>query len=365
MKKTAAALMACAAVFTAACTKGGQTAPTNSPTLTAPTIDTPTNDVQLDGLRPTLTLVNGTSSESGTRTYEFQVSDSSAFTSVTFSRTGVAEDPSGRTSFTPEQDLQSATRFYWRARLVQGSTSSAWSSVGSFRTRVVGFNRPGELYDPLVHGDTVGTPVGASTYVPGKGLRLDNVNAFVRYELPQTISAGEFSVEIEGLHPNGPDHKLKLFSMSDGPGNLIGSRYESAVHYRGINGNPDNCISFKTVWGDHSIKLEPDLGQRRAAVQSLNPNTTYLFTATWTSNAFRVVVREGGATGGVIYDLAIPAPAGTGPYAPTPHYAYLGATSGVFQSDAGSWPGATFRNVWIANRERPATLGNAVSPLGR
>jgi hypothetical protein len=96
----------------------------------------------------------------------------------------------------------------------------------------------------------------------------------------------------------------------------------------------------------------------------LNPTTTYLFQATWTSNSFRVVVREGGANGSVIYDLTAAAPAGTGPYAPTPHYAYLGATSGLFQSDAGSWPGATFRNVWIANRSRPSSLGSAFRPVG-
>jgi hypothetical protein len=274
-------------------------------------------------------------------------------------RTGVAEGAAGRTSFTPEQDLQSATRFYWRARLVQGSTSSPWSSTGSFRTRLVGFNRAGELYDPLVHGDTIGNRVGVTSFVPGRGIKLENVNAHVRYELPQTISAGEFSVEVEGLHPNGPDHKLKILSMFDGPGNLIGSRYESAVHYRGVNGNPENCISFKTVWGDHDIKLEPDFAARAAGVRLLNPTTTYLFQATWAANAFLVIVKEGGVNGTVIYNHAETAPPGTGPYAPAPHYAYLGATTGLFQSDAGSWPGATYRNVWLANRERPASLGSA------
>ena len=34
----------------------------------------------------------------------------------------------------------------------------------------------------------------------------------------ETMTSGEFSVEVEGLRPNGPDHKLKIFSMSDTTG---------------------------------------------------------------------------------------------------------------------------------------------------
>jgi hypothetical protein len=361
--------LACAASFGAAACRGGSstpppTAPTpNAPTLTAPALDGPTGDLQLDTLRPTLSVFNGTSNQTGTRTYEFQIAEGDAFANIILTRTGVAEGAGGRTSFTPDQDLQPTARLHWRARLAQGSILSGWSPTGVFRTRQAGYNRPGELYDPLVQGETVGTRVGATTFVSGKGLRIENASAFVRYELPQTISAGEFSVEVEGLRPNGPDHKLKIMSMFEGPGNLIGSRYESAVHYRGANGNPDNCISFKTVWGDQSIRLEPDLGQRLAAVRALDPAATYLFQALWTSNSFRVVVRQGGAAGSVIYDLTINAPPGTGPYAPTPHYAYLGATSGLFGSDAGSWPGVTYRNVWISTRARPASIGNAADPV--
>ena len=41
------------------------------------------------------------------------------------------------------------------------------------------------------------------------GEAVERYNAVYR----ETISDGEFSVEVEGLHPNGPNHKLKIFSM--------------------------------------------------------------------------------------------------------------------------------------------------------
>jgi hypothetical protein len=372
------------ALLALACSGDGSSPPSTptpgAPKLTAPSIDAPSSDAQLDTLRPTLTVSNGTSDQpAGGRTYEFQVSDNSNFAAATapglsgfaatVSKTGVPESASGKTSFTVESDLQPATRYYWRARLVQGSTSSDWSSAGTFRSKLVGFNRGAELYDPLIHSETVGAPFGSTSFVPGKGLRIESESAYLRYQLAQTIPAGEFSVEVEGLRPNGPGtsegSKLKVFSMMDGTGDLISSRYQLSVQYRGVNGNPDNAISFKAVWGDRDVKLEPDFAQRAAGVRALDPARTYFWQATWTPTTFRLVVRDDSSTGNVIYDRAITAPPGTGPYAPTPHFAYLGANSGFYNTETGSWPGAIYRNVWLSDKPRPASLGSALAGLTR
>jgi hypothetical protein len=328
--------------------------------LAAPTAESPADDEQLTTLRPTLSVRNGTANQTGTRTYEFQIADNADFSPVAVTRPGIAEDASGKTSFTPDADLQASTRFYWRARATQGGTSSSWSAPGRFRTKVVGYNRPGELYDPLTAGETLGTIVGAGTFVTGQGLRIDSENSYVRYQLPQTIQNGEMSVEVQGLRANGPGQKLKIFSMMDGTGDLISSRYQLSVQYRGINGNPDNCISFKAVWGDKDVKLEPDFGQRAAGVMALDPTRTYLWQASWTSTTFRLMIRDGGPGGAVIYDRSITAPAGTGPYSPSPHYVYLGANSGAYGTETGSWPGAVYRNLWVGNRTRPASLGSSL-----
>ena len=99
--------------------------------------ESPANNDQLDTLRPTLTVTNGTSTQSGARTYEFQISDRADFAAMsapagTFmivaTKTGVPEGTNGRTSYTPDQDLQPTTRFYWRARVAQGAATSDWSA---------------------------------------------------------------------------------------------------------------------------------------------------------------------------------------------------------------------------------------------
>ncbi len=201
---------------------------TGTVTLSTPAPVSPANNEQLSTLRPTLTVQNATSSnQSGTRTYEFQVSDRTDFTMgasltasflVAVNQTGVAEGADGRTSFTSSADLQPATRMYWRARVVQGSSSSDWSSPAMFRTKLVGYNRPGELYDPLIHSESIGSHRWRAHVDSRQGLRLDTERSYVRYQLGEAITNGEFSVEVEGLHPGGPDHKLKIFSMNDRDG---------------------------------------------------------------------------------------------------------------------------------------------------
>jgi len=330
--------------------------------LTAPAVESPGGDLQLGTLRPTLTVRNGTSDQAGTRTYEFQVSDRTDFTSsgttqVVVARTGVAEGSGGTTSLTLDQDLPATSRMFWRARLVQGSANSDWSEPGTFRTKRVGFNRANELFDPLIHGETVGTLIGTGTYVDGQGVRLENQQAYVRYQLPNTVAAGEFSVDVRGLRPNGPGDKLKILTMHNSTGDGLNSKYNMSVQYRGVNGNPDNCVAFKAVWGDDSVRLEPDAAERSSAVFSFDPNKTYHFQAIWTSNSIRVVIKDGGVNGNVFFDRTEFAPGGTGPYAPSPHFAFIGSNNAVFSAlEAGTWPGVTYSNVWLGSGPRPENL---------
>ncbi len=342
------------------------TAPTTP--LTAklvPTLQSPADGDSVPTFRPTLTVRNSTSDQAGAKVYEFQISDRSDFSNLVVRQASVPEDSSGTTSFTPDFDLQTTTRMYWRSRATQGTTVSDWSATRNFTTPVMGYNRPGELYDPLVFGATVGLPIGSTTFIPGKGIRLNDGNSWVQYQLAQPLSSGEFSMEIEGLRPNGPGPKLKVFSMSDGTGDVFRSNYLLVAQYRGSNGNPDNCIAFKALLGDPLFKLEPDFGARLAAVMNLDPSIGYFWKGTW-GNFFHLLVKEGinGRTlydrGILVSDLGVSPSAAT--YNPNPHFAYLGANNGPFGEEDGSFPGAIYRNVWISNKPRPATLGSALRP---
>jgi len=352
--------------------------PTGASKLTAPNAASPNNAEQLTTLRPTLTVTNGSSDQTGTRTYEFQISDrsdfgastsSSQYYMTTLTKTGVTEGI-GSTSVTIDTDLQPATRLYWRARFVQGATTSDWSSVRSLKTQIVGYNKPGELYDPLVNGQTVAElQYKRTTFFPGRGLRVDDSDSYVRYLLPQTIVNGEFSVDVEGLSDapvseNPNTSKLKVFSMTNTTTDIYSSHYNCNVQYRGYNGNPDHAIAFKCLFGDdlEDHQVETDLGARRAGIRSLSASNTYYFKATWGS-FFHLTVQDGGpgastgSGGETIYDYGLNT---SGTYNPSPHYAYLGVNNSG--SETGSWPGAIYRNLWIGSKSRPASLGSALRP---
>ena len=378
-----AALAIVAAATIVACGDKKTTTPTTptppaSASLTAPKLDSPGLNEQLATLRPTLAVQNVTSDQpTGTRTYEFQVSDTTAFSIATtastisgfdaqVSKTGVPEGTGGKTSFSVDADLQPTTVFFWRARAVQGAAIGPWSEIFKFKTKLVGFIRAGELYDPLIHGETVGQIVGSATFVP-QGLQLDSgagFVGFVKYVLPQTVSSGEFSMDVMGLRANGPGDKAKVFGMQQGPddSDFVTNKYRVDIQYRGINGVPPNCIQFRVLYGsatDTSVRYEPDTAKRNASVVLLNPSTKYYWKATWGS-FFNLLMREGGAagTGQTLYDFGVPTPRGS--YSPNPHYAYLGAPPARSGPEAASIPGSIYSNVWLGSRPRPESLGSAL-----
>jgi hypothetical protein len=345
--------------------------PSGPVSLTAPQPASPSDAEQLSTLRPTLTVQNGSSDRNGTRTYEFQISDKSDFTSsltsvvagyaVVVGKTDVPEGADGRTSFTPDQDLQPTTRFYWRARVVQGGSTSEWSATRRFNSKLVGFIRAGEAYDPLIHSETVGERVGSVDFVPGKGIRLNGHTSYVRYLLPQTLTSGEFSMEVEGLRANGPGNKTKVFGMQEGQDDFITNRYRVDVQYRGSGGVPPNAITWRAMFGSDGEKLEPDQATRFASVFPLDPSRTYFWKAVWNESGFRLQVLNDGMSGSTLYDYGVTDERVL--YNPNPHYVYLGTPTGRSGDESASIPGTIYRNVWIGSRPRPASLGSALQSM--
>ena len=373
MKIKSAATLLAIALLPAACGRDDSPTapqPTGPATLAAPALEAPAANVQLDTLRPTLTVRNVTSSQAGARTYEFQVSDTTTFTSTatahipgfaaTVGASGVAEGTGGTTSFTLTQDLQPTTVFYWRARAVQGTTTGPWSEPMRFRSKLMGFMRAGELYDPLIHGETIGERIGSTTFLPGRGIQLNDGNSYVRYVLPQAITAGEFSMDVEGLRANGPGDKAKVFGMQEGFSDYITNRYRIDIQYRGVTGVPPNAIQWRVIYGDADdldVRYEPDTAKRFASVFNLNPTTTYHWKFTWGPRINLTMIQDG-LGGATLYDYGMNAPNGT--YNPKPHVAFIGTPVGRSGGEAATIPGTIYRNVWLANRPRPASLGSAL-----
>lgn len=104
----AGALAACGSSSSPATPATPTPLPAPPPTLAKAVPDSPADGEQLDNVRPTLTVVNGTSNQSAAKSYEFQISDNSTFSasaaaSVFFPSTvlsgQVPEDASGKTKY--------------------------------------------------------------------------------------------------------------------------------------------------------------------------------------------------------------------------------------------------------------------------
>ena len=270
------------------------TPPPVTATLTAPAHVTPADDAQTSTLQPELTVVNATSSQSGVKTYEFEVSSASDFTAIVVSTDNVAENANGQTAWTVFRPLQGTTRYWWRARIKQGSSIGPWSTPTRFRSRIEGFNRPGELFDPLTNGSTVGTLVSA-TLLPGQGVRLDSLGSRVTYTLPQNLPEGEFSVLATGLNSNSEGDSTKLFSMQQGSTDMTTNPYRATIEKR-----DHGTITFRFIAGDVNARAD---SAREDYV--FNPSALYFWKFTWGNGFARLVVLEGGENGRICTTKAI------------------------------------------------------------
>ena len=327
---------------------GGTAVAADGSTLkaTAPTPTSPINN-QAVTEAPLLTASASTMKfADGALQYRFQL----------FNDAGALAQDSGLVNtpaFRVTAALNLKVRYTWRVRAEYQGAIGPWSAVGSFVSPEGGYIRGNEAFDPLYNGATVGERIGATTFVSGKGIRLDSNLSYVRYRIPQTITNGEFSMEIEGLQTNASGDKSKVFGMQEGTDDYITNRYRVDVQYRGTTGAPPNSITFRALYGsadDLALRYEPDTAVRLNSVVALNPSTTYFWKATWGSE-FRVTVREGSSTGRVLYDVGVRSPRGT--YNPVPQYAFIGTPSGRSGAESASIPGTIYRNVYIGARPRP------------
>lgn len=312
--------------------------------VTAPAPASPINSAQVTAT-PLLTASASTGAGTTPLSYRFELFNE-AGTRVELSP--LVSSPSYQVTST----LEFAKNYTWRARAEYQTFVGPWSSTARFVSPVGGYLRTGEVFDPLYNGQTVGERVGATTFV-AQGIRIDNTQSYVRYRIPGSVTAGEFSVEVSGLRPNNVGDKLKVMAMSSDGADFITDPYRVDIQYRGSAGFPPNAITFRCLYGsadDLNVRYEPDTTTRLNSVFSLDPNTVYHWKFTWGSSV-RVQVRVGGPTGALIYNVGVNAPTGT--YRPNPWYAYLGAPTGRSGAESASVPGAIYKNVWISANPRP------------
>jgi hypothetical protein len=109
------------------------------PALSAPTPKSPVGGQTTTTLTPPLEATNSTiTGDAGAVTYRFEVSELESFQegSRTSAQDGIAQG-SGTTTWQFTRNLVSNLLYYWRVRSTNGTITSDWSSVATFRTPCV------------------------------------------------------------------------------------------------------------------------------------------------------------------------------------------------------------------------------------
>ena len=308
--------------------------------VAAPNTISPTGGAQAsDTTTLTASTVTGKFASAGALSYRFQVRSGSTVVSE-----GVVAGSGSSVSFTPS-GLADDTNYTWRVQAVRQSANGPWSADASFRSAVGAFIRGNELKDPLTIGRTVGTPVG-STRFTANGIQLLTQDSHVRYQLPTSLAAGEFSMMVTGFDEGSAGDKTKIMSMQEGGGDITTNDYRFTVEKRGAQYSIPGAVTYRIIvgGGEHAI-----FDGTRLPV-AFSDERWYFWKSTWGANFANVEVREDSPTGRVIYSQRVNT---NHEYRPQPHVLYLGAPVGRAGAIDASVPGAIFKQVYAGPGPRP------------
>jgi len=241
--------------------------------------------------------------------------------------------------------LNSDTDYTWRVRGIFQGQNGSWSADGAFKSPIGAYIRANELRDPLTIGRTVGIISGATTFT-SEGLRLDTHESKVTYPLPQTLTAGEFSMMIKGADEGTEGDKSKVFAMQQGTDDITTNSFRFTAELRGANYSEPGSISCRMIAGDG---VSRDCAR---AQKSFDSRRWYFWRVTWNAGtSFNLEVREDSETGRVIY-LFTHALNGR-IYRPSPHNLFIGAPVGRAGPIDATLPGGTYKNVYAGAGPRP------------
>jgi len=317
---------------------------------TAPTLQSPIKGVKLDP-GTNLTLVVGNASAkfaSGTPlAYRFQIFNASG--AQVYNSPLVAGGGSGTTSHVVTTVLDGDQTYSWQARVEYNGAFGPWSGRESFIAPVNdGYIKDGEIYDPLINGKTVGELHGPVTFIPGVGIQLQTWDAYISYQLPNTLLEGEFSLLVTNMPANTKGGKQKVMGMAQGYSDFVENDRRMDI---GKRGDPPGIIDWRFITHDDRIETN---GNERIPYNFL-ANQLYFYNTSWRNNHFQVTITEGGVGGKVIYDYGKDWKGR--PYDPNPHVIYVGAPVGRSGSNAASIENTIYRQIWVSSRPRPAFAG--------
>jgi hypothetical protein len=318
---------------------------------TAPTTQSPTNGSKPTG---TLVLVAGKSTMPYVAvplplSYEFEILTTQG---AHMWSTMVSGDSGSTISVTPDAALNNDQTYNWRVRASYQEARGPWSANAAFvANKPAAFINERTLWDPLD-----GSPfaarriVGAHTWIPGQGLRLDDMTSHVAYEIPNggRIEEGEFSAIIRNTPHNTEGGKTKVFSMTGGYTDATTNHARMSVEKRGDSPTGGIAWRFLTTEDDGVDTIG---GERDIRNMDFNDGP-YFWQATWRNQTFHVLVQEGGPGGPELYNFG---KYYSGFYNPVPqHVIWLGFGPNRSGPDSSTLPGMIIQKVWVSWDPRPS-----------
>ncbi len=320
--------------------------------IAAPAAVSPINGAQPDtGLSLVFNNVNGTyATFPVTYRYEIRTPGGALAASGTQAASGGAA-----TSITVNATLDFDAEYNWRVRAEYDGKVGPWSADARFKAPAGGYIRGNEIFDPLSNGIAAGTVIGAHTFVPGVGLRLDTQASYVAYELPQNLQEGEYSFMATNVDEGNPGDKSKVMSMGEGHVDVTDNDYRQTLEVRGRDyATSPGMISYRIITGDSREEMHRIRDATRVAY-TWNRTDWYFFKMWWRTGTAGYEVRHHSPTGPVIASATL-ATSGH-PYRPVPHVVFIGAPNtraGLVNATHG---GMTVKNLWVSSSPRPKFPG--------
>jgi hypothetical protein len=313
---------------------------------TAPTAISPINNQRLDTPEINLTINNSTTPNSTALPLSYRFEVYNAAGARVYQSALVPSGAGGTTAHIVTTPLEGEQTYQWQSRAEYDGAAGPWGPRAAFFLEATnGYIRGNELYDPLINGQTIGQIHGPVTFIPGLGVRLESQLSFISYQLQQTLHEGEFSILVTGMPTNTEGNKTKLFAMAEGYSDIVVNNRRMTVEKRG---DPAGIVAWRFITHDDQVDTE---GAERQVVQ-FDENQHYFWEATWRSNFFNLLIKQGGVNGPKIYDKG--KPFNGRPYDPNPHVIYLGSPVGRSGEAGASVDHVIIRQVWVSNRPRPA-----------
>jgi hypothetical protein len=324
--------------------------------VSAPTLSSPANNSTAESLTPDLVLQNATAKyvPASIPTYQFQVVDSANAT--VYDSGSVAAGTSVTSHRVLADKLKAEQTYRWRARGTNGSAAGPWSGYFTFTTPKglsdVGYQTATALWDPLTNGKTIGRPTGME--FSATGARTIGNDSNIRYDLLQTISAGEYSFYVYNLNPLSAGDKTKLMSMQEGTDDITTNDYRFTVEKRGASYIVPGQVRIRVIAGD-SDEDDGRIFDSAPEVAPLEKNVWYFVRLVWGASRVVFQIYNANGTTGAIGSQVFYKDMGYAPYIykPVPHTAWVGAPVGRGGPQDASVSNMTVKWLWIGAAGTP------------